>query len=187
MKHFAKLGIARKTSGCNYGRIYAYDKYLEILNEGTEPVGFLEQKAPGKSADPRKFKTPHDKAQWEKLHSLPILIYADGNGCSLFQDGELVDSEVPLVGDIESSGHQLQAPPRLLSLFEKLFRREPIPPHNAKDLPRVTSGLCRLLHDKVTEQLALISEAHTSLAVDRRNLPNPEPTTKPSPTASPKP
>ena len=33
-------------------------------------VGFIELKAPGKGADPRKFKDPHDKAQWEKLRSL---------------------------------------------------------------------------------------------------------------------
>ena len=38
LKHLAKLGIARETTGRNYGRIYAYDKYLEILNEGTEPL-----------------------------------------------------------------------------------------------------------------------------------------------------
>lgn len=38
LKHLAKLGIARETTGRNYGRIYAYDKYLMILNEGTEPL-----------------------------------------------------------------------------------------------------------------------------------------------------
>src|SRR6185437_7745955 len=27
-------------------------------------VGFVELKAPGKGADPRKFKDPHDKDQW---------------------------------------------------------------------------------------------------------------------------
>ena len=37
-------------------------------------VGFIELKAPGKGADPRKFRDPHDKAQWEKLHSLPNLL-----------------------------------------------------------------------------------------------------------------
>src|SRR5687767_6663046 len=47
-------------------------------------VGFIELKAPGKGADPRKFKDPHDKAQWEKLRSLPNLIYADGNAFSLW-------------------------------------------------------------------------------------------------------
>jgi Fic family protein len=38
MKHLAKLGITRETTGRNYGRIFAYDKYLKILNEGTEPL-----------------------------------------------------------------------------------------------------------------------------------------------------
>lgn len=37
-KHLAKLDTARETTGRNYGRIYAYDKYLRILNEGTEPL-----------------------------------------------------------------------------------------------------------------------------------------------------
>ena len=38
MKHLAKLGITRETAGRNYGRIYAHDEYLKILNEGTEPL-----------------------------------------------------------------------------------------------------------------------------------------------------
>ena len=36
LRHLAKLGITRETTGRNYGRIYEYDKYLRILNEGTE-------------------------------------------------------------------------------------------------------------------------------------------------------
>ena len=38
MKHMAKLGITRETTGRNYGRTYAHAKYLKILNEGTEPL-----------------------------------------------------------------------------------------------------------------------------------------------------
>ena len=34
LKHLAKLGIARETTGRNY----AYDKYLKILNEEAEPL-----------------------------------------------------------------------------------------------------------------------------------------------------
>ena len=34
----AKPGITCETTGRNYGRIYAYDKYLKILNEATEPL-----------------------------------------------------------------------------------------------------------------------------------------------------
>jgi hypothetical protein len=40
MNHLAKLGITREITGRHYGRIYAYDKYLKILNEGTEPMNY---------------------------------------------------------------------------------------------------------------------------------------------------
>ena len=84
-------------------------------------VGFVELKAPGKGADPRKFKDPHDKAQWDRLRSLPNLIYTDGNAFSLWQNGGLVDSVVSLIGDIESSGNKLRAPAGLLSVFESFL------------------------------------------------------------------
>lgn len=35
LKHLEKLGIVRETTGGKYARLYAYDKYLKILNEGT--------------------------------------------------------------------------------------------------------------------------------------------------------
>jgi hypothetical protein len=38
MKHLANLGIARETTGRNYGRIYAHEEYLKTLNERTEPL-----------------------------------------------------------------------------------------------------------------------------------------------------
>ncbi len=133
-------------------------------------VGFVELKAPGKGADPRKFKDPHDKDQWEKLRSLPNLMYSDGNEFGLWQDGEPVVKVVRLTGDIESSGNQLQAPPGLLPLFERFLRWDPIPPRSAKELARVSARLCRLLRDEVTEQLASGSEALTALAVDWRKL-----------------
>ena len=41
-------------------------------------TGFIELKAPGKGADPRKFSDPHDKRQWQKLKSLPNLLFSDG-------------------------------------------------------------------------------------------------------------
>ena len=137
-------------------------------------VGHVELKAPGKGADPRKFKDPHDKAQWEKLSSLPNLLYADGNEFSLWQSGELVDSVIRLTGDIESSGDKLAAPPGLLALFENFLRWEPIPPRSARELAHVSARLCRLLRDEVTEQLALKSDALTSLAEDWRKLLFPE-------------
>ncbi len=136
-------------------------------------VGFVEVKAPGKGADPRRYKG-HDREQWEKLQSLPNLLYTDGNSFSLWQNGELVDSIIELQGDVESFGAKLAAPPRLLRLFDNFLRWEPIPPKSAPELAKVAARLCRLLRDEVTEQLAEKSPALTALAADWRKLLFPE-------------
>jgi hypothetical protein len=133
-------------------------------------VGFIELKAPGKGADPRKFKDPHDKAQWEKLQSLPNIIYADGNSFSLWQNGEIVGKIISLIGDVESSGNKLQAPLALVGLFDNFLHWEPVPPRSARDLAQSTARLCRLLRDEVTEQLSLKSAVLTQLATDWRKL-----------------
>jgi hypothetical protein len=137
-------------------------------------VGFVELKAPGKGADPRKFKDAHDREQWEKLRFLPNLIYIDGYSFSLWRDGELVDKILTLEGEIESSGSKLKPVPGLLSMFENFLRWNPIPPKNARELAETTARLCRLLRDEVTEQLTMKSEVLTSLAKDWRQLLFPE-------------
>lgn len=133
-------------------------------------VGFIELKAPGKGADPRKFKDPHDKAQWERLRSLPNLIYTDGNAFSLWQDGELSGAITGFVGDVEMSGKALTGNEDLSAVFESFLNWKPIPPTSAKELARVTARLCRFLRNEVTEQLELKSEALTGLAADWRKL-----------------
>ena len=136
-------------------------------------VGFVEIKAPGKGADPRRYKG-HDKQQWEKLRSLPNLLYTDGNAFSLWQNGELVGSIVELDGDIETSGAKLAAPQDLISRFDNFLRWIPIPPKSAAELAKVSARLCRLLRDEVTEQLAEKNPALTDLAADWRKLLFPE-------------
>jgi Type ISP C-terminal specificity domain/N-6 DNA Methylase len=133
-------------------------------------VGFIEVKAPGKGADPRKFNDPHDKEQWDKLKSLPNLIYTDGNAFSLWRDGKLEGSIVHLEGDVETSGAKLAAPATLLPLVSDFLRWEPIPPKSAKQLAQVSARLCRLLRDEVVEQMGLGSPALTGLAQDWRKL-----------------
>ena len=94
-------------------------------------VGFIEVKAPGKGADPRKFRDKHDKEQWKKLQSLPNLFYTDGNEFCLCRSGEVVGQIVRLDGDVETSGSELNAPPSLQRLFEDFIRWQPIPPRDA--------------------------------------------------------
>ncbi len=117
-------------------------------------VGFIEVKAPGKGCDPRKFSDPHDKAQWGKLKSLPNLVYTDGNGFSLWRDGELAGKIVPLEGDIESSGAKLNAPEALNGLVADFLGWAPQPPTSAKALAQTSARLCRLLRDEVLEEMA---------------------------------
>ncbi len=136
-------------------------------------VGHVEVKAPGKGADPRRYRG-HDKAQWEKLQSLPNLLYTDGNSFSLWQNGELVGSIVALSGDVETSGDKLEAPPELVARFDNFLCWKPIPPRSAAELARVSARLCRLLRDEVAEQLAEKSPALTALAADWRKLLFPE-------------
>ena len=118
-------------------------------------VGHVELKAPGKGADPRRFKDPHDRKPVGKLKSLPNLLYTDGNDFALWRNGELVGALVRLIGDVASSGDKLAAPAGLLHLFENFLRWNPIPPRNARELAHVSAHLCRLLRDEVTEQLGL--------------------------------
>jgi hypothetical protein len=138
-------------------------------------VGFVEIKAPGKGADPRAFKG-HDKEQWQKLQSLPNLLYTDGESFSLWRSGDIEGKIVSLGGDLRKAGRKLTAPAELLVLFESFLRWAPTPPRNVKELAKVTARLCRLLRDEVTEQLGLGCEALTSLAANWRDLLFPEAT-----------
>jgi hypothetical protein len=137
---------------------------------GSALVGFVELKAPGKGADPRKFKDKHDKQQWERLKHLPNLIYADGNDFSLWRDGELVGSVVRLDGDIGTSGGDLKGGVDLVTLFSDFLHWQPTPPRSVKELAMMSARLCRLLRDEVTEQLEHNSPEFESFAADWRSM-----------------
>ncbi|HZF98158.1 MAG TPA: N-6 DNA methylase [Pseudoxanthomonas sp.] len=139
-------------------------------------MGFVELKAPGKGADPRKFKDKHDKEQWERLKRLPNLIYTDGNNFSLWRDGELVGSIVRLDGDIETTGKDLRSGPDLVALFSDFLQWQPTPPRSVKELATVSARLCRLLRDEVTEQMERNSPEFKSFASDWRTMLFPEAT-----------
>ncbi len=139
-------------------------------------IGFIEVKAPGKGADPRRFRDEHDRAQWARLKSLPNLLYTDGNAFSVWRDGKLQGEIVRLDGNVETAGAVLRAPASLERLFADFLRWEPIAPTSARALAEISAGLCRLLRDEVTEQLAAGTVALTDLAQDWRKLLFPEAT-----------
>jgi hypothetical protein len=132
-------------------------------------AGFIEVKAPGKGFDPRRFTDEHDRKQWQKLKTLPNLIYTDGNGFTLWQDGE-PKASVALDGDIEKAGAKLAAPPSLLGLFADFLAWSPIAPRSAKQLAGVAARLCRLLREEVAEELERNNPGLASLSSEWRNL-----------------
>ena len=102
------------------------------------------------AADPRRFTDKHDREQWEKLQTLPNLIYTDGNAFSLWRNGDLEGSVIALDGDIETAGAKLTAPSSLSGLFSDFFQWQPQPPKSALSLAELTARLCRLLREEVT-------------------------------------
>ncbi|RAI35764.1 DNA methyltransferase [Rhodoplanes serenus] len=133
-------------------------------------VGFIEVKAPGKGADPRRFTDDHDKKQWAKLKSLPNLLYTDGNAFSLWQDGILQGTVVALDGDVTTSGSKLSAPATFLPLIADFLQWNPEPPRTVKQLAETAARLCRLLRDEVGEELERENKGLTSLAEEWRGL-----------------
>ena len=133
-------------------------------------TGFIELKAPGKGADPRKFTDPHDKRQWQKLKSLPNLLYSDGQSFSLWQNGALVGQIIHLSGDLDTAGAKLTAPQALVTLLTDFLSWSPIPPDSPRKLAEVSARLCRLLRDEVLEELQNGTQSLTDLATEWRGL-----------------
>jgi SAM-dependent methyltransferase len=133
-------------------------------------VGFVEIKAPGKGADPSRFRDPHDRDQWDKLRRLPNVLYTDGQCFGLYRDGEPAGEIVALVGRVESAGQNLRAVDNALSvLVQDFLRWHPVPPRRPRDLALSSARLCRLLRDEVRELLRTDAGLQ-ALAEDWRDL-----------------
>jgi hypothetical protein len=137
-------------------------------------IGFIEVKAPGKGSDPTAFPAKSaDRLQWEKLKSLPNILYTDGNGFTLWRDGRRVSS-VYMQGDIRTAGKALTAENALLDIFSTFYDWRPIEPTRPRQLAETAARLCRLLRAQVAEQLARGEPRLTSLKVDWGKLLFPE-------------
>lgn len=142
-------------------------------------IGFVEIKAPGKGADPRRFTDAHDKRQWEKLKALPNLIYTDGNEFSVWHDGELQQAAsgsgiVRLGGDVRTAGGGLTGSPDLIAVFSNFLTWTPTSPRNARELARISARLCRLLRDETIERLEADDSPIAALRADWRQILFPE-------------
>jgi N-6 DNA Methylase len=152
---------------CGHGRT--------IRSMWQAPVGFIEIKRPGKSADPNTFRGK-DAAQWKKLSLLPNVLYTDGAEWALWRSGELTGSIVRLKGSVKHAGPRL-APRdgRFLGVLREFLLWEPQPPRNIDQLVRALANLCKFLRTEVAAALELEARGHRTslyrlLAEEWRNL-----------------
>ena len=134
-------------------------------------AGYVELKAPGKGADPGKFKT-QDRAQWEKFRDLPNLLYTDGNQWALYRGGERVGRLIRLSGDVTTDGTKAVTDADAVAVFGLLrdfLFWQPTAPATPRALAETLAPLCRLLRTEVLAAVQNPASGLTALAVDWRH------------------
>ncbi|MFD7157574.1 type ISP restriction/modification enzyme [Kribbella sp. NPDC059898] len=127
---------------------YAVD--VGNVGSGGARVGYIEVKAPGKGVPPRWRPAKRERIQWEKLATLPNVIYTDGLTWAHFSYGRLISPTVTLDGGFGPSGKPLASSRGALErLIHNFLLWQPESPRSLKDLIRVVAGLARLLRDEV--------------------------------------
>jgi hypothetical protein len=117
-------------------------------------AGHVELKAPGRGADPTRFRDVQSKTQWEKFKALPNLVYTDGESWALYRHGERVGLPVRATANPSADGaaafttSDADALSKLLSDF---LRWTPIVPHTSRALAAYLAPLARLLRDEAHE------------------------------------
>ncbi len=137
---------------------------------GSLLAGHVELKAPGKGADPARFRG-QDRRQWDKFSNLPNLIYTDGNEWALFRNGERVRSVVKFPGDVTTDGRRAVSSSSvedLETLLQDFLRWQPVIASTPRALADVTAPLCRLLRENVLEALEAPDSNLSRLANDWR-------------------
>lgn len=140
-------------------------------------TGYIELKAPGKGADPRRFKVAADRIQWEKFQNLPNLIYSDGNEWALFRSGQRVGKFIRLSGDVTEDGVKAvdgRDAQDIEALFKEFLDWEPIAPSTPRALAQMLAPVCRLLRADVLDALQNTDSTLSSLAEDWRRYLFPE-------------
>jgi hypothetical protein len=136
-------------------------------------TGHIELKAPGKGAQPAKFKDPHDKGQAKKLASHPNLVYTDGNEWALYREGTRVSKVVRASGDVRSDGtlaYDASQAVALETLLRDFLGWQPIVPSTPGALARLLAPLTRLLREAVLVALQRPESALSQLADEWRTV-----------------
>lgn len=132
--------------------------------------GHVELKAPGKGANPNRFKG-NDRKQWDKFKNLPNLIYTDGNEWVLYRSGKREGKILRLAGDVTADGKDAVNTANaetLLALLQNFLQWESVVPTSPRALAKMLAPLCRLLRSDVLTALQNLNSNLTLLAADWR-------------------
>ncbi|MGH2582801.1 MAG: N-6 DNA methylase, partial [Anaerolineales bacterium] len=139
--------------------------------------GYIELKAPGLGADAPKLKGKHNQGQWERLKSLPNLIYTDGREWALYRNGERQGKIVRLHDDPTDRGRFAVTGANardLESLLLDFLSWSPIVPHKPTELAKYIAPLTRFLRGEVEAALVAAGSNVGLLAAEWRQYFFPE-------------
>jgi hypothetical protein len=131
--------------------------------DGSILIGHLETKPLGKGSDPKRFKEPHDRDQWNRFRRLPNLIYTDGREFALYRSGAMSTPANGGSGRVVLPLDPDRHNPRVLSnsdvrdlvdLVVQFIGWEPIAPRTLADLADRLAPLCATLRDAVVTALS---------------------------------
>jgi hypothetical protein len=142
-------------------------------------VGYIELKRPSKGVPltPTWKPSARDAIQWEKLRSLPNLIYGDGINWARYVDGVLAENAAGFGLNGRRARREGRADEDSFArmLYEFLVWN-PVPPPTLDQFISVVASLCKILNDEVKEILRIERRGNTdvklftSLAEDWRRL-----------------
>jgi len=145
------------------------------VNVRRAPVGFIEIKRPGKTADPWSFHSD-DAEQWEKLKLLPNILYTDGNEWALYRNGRLIGEIARFNTSLRRAGSKLASNDgESLRVMKDFLYWKPQPPRTISQLIDAIANLYRLLRTEVRTAMDLEARGRRTslyrfLANDWRNL-----------------
>ena len=125
---------------------------LVVRNQAGLLVLCVELKAPGKGADPSKFRSPHDRRQWESYKEFANLIYTDGANWGLYHGGQRAGQILSICSDLSDPKARVSIDAkRAERLFEQALGWEPESVRSASKLAQVAARHCRALRDQVED------------------------------------
>ncbi|GLY80588.1 type ISP restriction/modification enzyme [Actinoallomurus iriomotensis] len=143
------------------------------VNIGHVRVGYIELKKPGKGVPgtPEWHPAKGDRDQWNKLRSLPNVVYTDGVTWAQYSFGNRISPIVRLANTV-SDLRRPAAPAvgELVGVIRRFLLWEPESPRTLGSLVQIVGGLCALLKDEVyaaiTEPLKKRSQMRLALLAD---------------------